>query len=237
MASVQGGVGVQRCVLSLSLSLSPSLLLLLLLQVEATLVQFMHGGPDFASCSNFNFGEWVDFSESDPRPKYNKVRSFCKTPFANLIAQWAITPALQAFASPLQCSLCDKSFRSKQSLSVHKFKCHNVKSYVRKYVARTFCTVCLREFWSRERCVNHLRYRSKVCLSNMLFRGPLLTDAEADVMDDECKAANVRLQHGGKRRHHVDHPSIRLEGPLEPILLVDCQESSHHPLGVGHNYI
>ena len=71
----------------------------------------------------------------------------------------------------------------------------------------------------------------------MLFRGPLLIDAEADLLDDECKADNIRLQHGGKRRHHADLPSIRLEGPLEPILLVDGQESSQHPLGVGHNYI
>mgnify|MGYP006893448882 CR=1 FL=1 len=89
----------------------------------------------------------------------------------------------------------------------------------------------------RERCLNHVRYRSNICLSNVKLRGPLLSDAEANALDDDCRDENVILHRAGKRRHHVVSPSIRLQGPLLPIFLLEGHESNHHPLGRGHNYI
>ena len=76
-----------------------------------------------------------------------------------------------------------------------------------------------------------------MCRANLLMRGPLLTVAEADSLDDECKDLNRSLHAKGQRRHHVDSPSFYLSGPLLPILLADGQYSAHHPLGRGHRYV
>ena len=63
-----------------------------------------------------------------------------------------------------------------------------------------------------------------------------MSEEEANAIDEECKVENVRLQRLGFRRHHAPLPSMRLQGPLRPIIM-GGRESSHHPLGVGHNYI
>ena len=37
------------------------------------------------------------------------------------------------------------------------------------------------------------------------------------------------------RRHLVEAPVVQLVGPLQPILLLG-NDSSHHPLGLGHRH-
>ena len=114
---------------------------------------------------------------------------------------------------------------------------HNVKSCMRRYIIGTHCLVCLRECHSRELLLNHVRYRSNVCKNNSLLRGPVLTQCEADALDEECKGLNRTLYASGKRRHHVDASSYYLQGPLLPILVEAARYSRHHPLGIGHRYI
>ena len=104
------------------------------------------------------------------------------------------------------------------------------------YVPCTHCCVCLREFHNRENCLNHLRYRSKVCLTNSFLRGPLLSISEANALDDACKARNRDLYARGKKRNTTEFPSFYLDGPLLPIVLDAGKFSPHHPLGKGHNY-
>ena len=77
--------------------------------------------------------------------------------------------------------------------------------------------------------------KSKVRNYNLILRGPYLSQSEADSLDLECTARNRELQAAGRRRHAIDMAAVRLSGPLEPILLMDSQVSSHHPLGIGHN--
>ena len=116
------------------------------------------------------------------------------------------------------------------------FSKHGIKSDMRRYVPFTYCLVCLREFEQRELCLNHVRYRSKVCRNNLLIRGPVLSREEAQALDDECKPRNRKLHAAGRRRHHVEMPSFYRSGPLLPILLAPGQFSAHHPLGKGHRY-
>ena len=71
---------------------------------------------------------------------------------------------------------------------------------------------------------------------NALMRGPLLSQFEADALDMACLRENRKLHAAGMRRHTAVKPSFRLDGPLEPILLMDSQASDHHPLGVGQRY-
>ena len=65
---------------------------------------------------------------------------------------------------------------------------------------------------------------------------PLLSQEQADSLDQECTARNRQLHAEGRRRHATDLSAIRLQGPLLPILLSESMVSRHHPLGVGHNH-
>ena len=84
--------------------------------------------------------------------------------------------------------------KSYQAHCLHSFSKHGFKSLLRKYVLLTHCLVCLREFHTRENCLNHIRYRSKICRSNLLMRGPwvLISHVCADcphfsTLVSECK--------------------------------------------------
>ena len=68
----------------------------------------------------------------------------------------------------------------------------------------------------------------------MLMRGPVLTQEESDALDSIDCPSNVLLHRAGKRRHFAEFPCVRLHGPILPILTI--RQSSHHPLGFGHNY-
>ena len=159
-----------------------------------------------------------------------------RKPCANICTQWTTTPALQAFAQPIGCGICDHLAKSHQAHTVHMFSKHSVKSDMRRYFPHTYCPVCLRDFGQRELCLNHVRYRSMVCRNNLLIRGPCLSKEEADALDNECKPRNRHLHVTGCRRHHVETPSFCLPGALLPILLAPDKFSAHHPLGRGHRY-
>ena len=133
------------------------------------------------------------------------------------------------------CTVCEKSFPTLQKMTLHAFKTHGVKNIYRQYVGSNWhCLVCMKMFWSRERVVNHIRYRSKVCRTQMLTNPPPYTPEQADDFDLEEAKSNRELSHRGSRRHKAVKPCVQLIGPIMPIASV-CP-SKHHPLGRGHNY-
>ena len=68
-----------------------------------------------------------------------------------------------------------------------------------------------------------------------MMRNRIWTDKEIAETDLEEAAGHKKSQATGKRRHHAEAPVVQLAGPLMPILLLG-NESSHHPLGLGHRY-
>ena len=137
-------------------------------------------------------------------------------------------------ADPVTCDICGHISKSSQSHSVHMCSKHGVKSRFRRYVDGHVCRICLRNFWTRERCLNHVRYRSVICKSNTLMRGPVISNEEADSLDQMDCSEHSRLYALGKRRCNADLPCIQNQGPLLPIITI--HSSSHHRLGFGHNY-
>ena len=131
---------------------------------------------------------------------------------------------------------CGLLFPSAQQLALHMFKAHGVKSILRRYVCTTHCTVCMKEFHTRERHLNHLRYRSQICKLSLLLHPPLICEEEAVEADSVQCDVNCTLQKQGKRRHHAASPCVQLCGPLQYIPVDPSTASNHHPLGRGHNY-
>ena len=84
--------------------------------------------------------------------------------------------------------------------------------------------------------IMHVRYRSMVCLENLLIRPPKLSLEEANALDIE-ERANVRaLRSKGLRWHAATEECIRLSGPRLPIVINPNRASNHHALGVGHQH-
>ena len=188
---------------------------------------------DFAFCQGFNLNQWVGVVAKDPRRVLSSIRRFCKSPFANITTQWADSPVLKTFAAPLHCYECGATSMSFQAHSVHLARKHGIKSKFRRYVDGHVCRVCLVSFGSRERCLNHVRYRSHICRLNHILRGPVIDRDQADSLDLEEASENSQLYSEGLRRHAAKVPCIQTFGPLLPIVVAN--PSSHHPLGWGHN--
>ena len=70
-----------------------------------------------------------------------------------------------------------------------------------------------------------------------MLRGPIVDEPEALKLDVPCAADAVAYQNKGRRRAFASCPVIRLAGPLQPVFTAPgSQVSSHHALGLGHNY-
>ena len=166
-----------------------------------------------------------------------RMKEYCQKPFANLAGEVPDRKCVVNINSSLSCHICNRLFPTRQQLNLHLFKTHSVKNPLHVYVSGTHCTVCLKEFHSRERVLNHIRYRSAVCRANLLLRGPVISQAEVDVIEqlerDRCRT----LSCAGRRRHHVSRPALQLQGPLLPIVPLNVAQGSHHPLGIGHAYL
>ena len=120
-------------------------------------------------------------------------------------------------------------------MSLHLYKAHRIKNVVRRYIgSEVHCIVCLKQFWTRERLVNHVRFRSCVCRDWHMKHPPKYTCDEAHAFDRACAEQNRALQAINARRHVVMTPCVQLEGPLLPSVIE--HHSRHHPQARGHNY-
>ena len=192
--------------------------------------------PKFESCSGLSFSEWWGYIKSNGKSMSKDIRRYSKERIANVMIHGMPHKSLRSLGELHCCNLCDKSYGTFQSLSLHLFKAHGVKNIWRRYIDTTICTVCLKEFWCRERVLNHIRRGSRVCQNQLHMRGPILTEAQALAIDQSQAAMNVHLYRQGQRRHKAMSPVIQMQGPLLPIMLPEGQESHRHALGRGHNY-
>ena len=94
----------------------------------------------------------------------------------------------------------------------------------------------MKMFHTRERLLEHLKYKGKICRKYTFLLGYCMTEEEADTIDVSLRPANVELARMGKRRHHVDKWCKRLQGPIIPIILDPQYMSNHHPFGRGYNH-
>ena len=170
-------------------------------------------------CENYDMTAWTQTVLDDPNGFSSDCRRICRSAYANVHAQWATTKAIREFGMSHWCDLCSVAFGSRQQLALHSYKKHGVKNDVRRLVDTTHCPVCMLQFWTRERVINHLRYRSTLCRDHLsLF--PKFSVEYAEELDKAEKSNHASLAAGGKRRHSSTRPCCRLPGPLVPIIVV-----------------
>ena len=198
-------------------------------------LEWLCGFPMFDACRGKTMSEWIAMVAANAKAFKKKVMKVCKMPFANVMGNWATCKSLSDLGGTFSCISCNKSFKSKQSLSLHKFKAHGIKSIERRYVEGSRCPVCLLEMWTRERLLNHVK-RCKTCNENLLMRPPVLTSEQADALDMLDRESFAALRAQGLRRHAAKKPCVQASGPFQLPIIVDPDcFSQHHPLGRGHN--
>ena len=189
--------------------------------------------PEFNECACWSVSQWVEHVAENPKGFRKSVLRLCSSRFASIVTSWAACESVSSIGNTLYCSICDKSFSNKQSTTLHEFKIHNIKAIERRYIDGTRCPVCLLEFWSSDRLLNHVK-KCVVCHENLLMGPPLLTRAQADELDLAEVEAVARLKAKGLRRHAAEMSCVRAHGPLRLIVIDPCHASKHHPLGRGY---
>eukprot|EP00973_Karenia_brevis_P007574 1026252-Karenia_brevis.AAC.1 len=121
----------------------------------------------------------------------------------------------------LCCDLCNKDFKSKQACNMHKSRVHGWIHPAQFYIQGSQCPVCLLEFTTRGRLLQHVMYKGFRCncLANLYLRGPVLTHEEVKLaMQDVAKTSRANTK-AGYRRTRVCAPATRAEGPLLQVLM------------------
>jgi len=191
----------------------------------------------FQRCHDLSMEAWIHVVRTEGKAFKREVIAICRSDFANVVTMWARSDAQSKGGGSFFCGQCTKALNTYQALCLHKFKAHGIKCIERLYVEGTRCTICLTEFWTRERVLNHIKYRSQVCRENLLMLPPVITHERADELDAEEMAYISELCRKGKRRHFAAEPCLRAHGPFRPNIVCDPDvASSHHPFGRGRNY-
>jgi len=158
---------------------------------------------------NYTFPQWLGLVEIDPKQFIKNVRKHAISNYANTFYTTLQSSPKNTGPCTHLCHYCDIYFASVQQHSLHMFKSHGIKNPIRLHFSGIHCPICLKMFHTRERVLNHLRYRSSICRLNLLRRDPVLTATEANELDASEAGANRKLQSSGKRRHTKCQPSTK----------------------------
>ena len=66
------------------------------------------------------------------------------------------------------CPECLAVFTTSTGVAVHRAKKHGIHSPLRAYVQSATCPGCLRDMWTSQRVIQHLRYRPNRCLDRVI---------------------------------------------------------------------
>eukprot|EP00973_Karenia_brevis_P018851 2584783-Karenia_brevis.AAC.1 len=88
-------------------------------------------------------------------------------------------------------------------------------------VDTTYCPVCLIEFHTRARVLEHIMYKGKKCrcYQHLTLRGPVIDDDKVALLKKDVAASSHKCRAQGHRRSHAAKPAVRLCGPLLPLIL------------------
>ena len=120
-------------------------------------LRWLSHGSFWGELVNTSFDGFYTAVASDPSAFARRVKVYCRSLFANLASEVPTKASLKHLGCNVDCHICNRPFASMQQLNLHMFKAHQVRNPMRIYVATTYCIVCLKEFHTRERALNHVK--------------------------------------------------------------------------------
>ena len=204
---------------------------------------------------DFTINQWINEVRSDPKQFISTVRKYSSTPYANLHAFRASdVPDVVTVAAPVviipchRCHLCDHlPFATHQQVMLHLFVEHQVKNLVHSRVTTTFCEICLLQFHTRTRLIEHIKGhkgRGTICLNNYFDIPPVYDAIQLAEIDAVEATKNRALSAAAHRMHYAQFPVYSLPGPFRVVKYITrpCRHMGtglpcrHHPLGIGYQY-
>ena len=166
-----------------------------------------------------------------------KLKTACQHPLICDRAAWATTRHLQEMGVDWTCNDCGKILRSRQALAVHRAIAHKARHQAHWLVRDTYCPVCLTQFWTRHKVLEHLQEKAPRCFAYLQLTAERISDEEAFRLDAEAAAHARATRTQGSRRASAIRPAVRLAGPLPNVPMEDLPGGRHHPLGVGRRWL
>ena len=180
---------------------------------------------------------WCDAIRSDPAAFKRNLKKACQDPSIASREAWAKTKLLQSITQTWQCGDCDKVLKSKQALAAHRVRKHGARHIAHWLVAGTICPVCMTEFWTRHKLLEHLQDKAPKCLAYLRLSADRLTDEQVAVLDGYAAEQAKSNRIATSRRAAAVRPATRLLGPLPAVPCEEEPGGCHHPLGVGRRWL
>ena len=161
-----------------------------------------------------NRGEWIGYLSAGMPEWKGALRLYYQTLVRDArLNAGEQTPATATCADHHPCLACGKAFESSYALHGHMAKVHGKRNEARLYVNGTSCTCCLREFWTRERCIYHVKKTR--CITMMRLHIEPISAAAAAALDKEAAPQQRRNTKAGRNPRFAELPAIRAQGPLQ----------------------
>ena len=132
------------------------------------------------------------------------------------------------------CLLCGEPCRDKQALSIHMFRGHCARRYIRSFVHASEshdCLVCGLRLASRQRLIDHLAEKGAICAHNYVLRYEPMSVEQTNALDVGSRSDFPRRQ-----RLEGAH-GVRYHGPYLPVFdLSGMQIRTRHPLGPNRRW-
>ena len=114
------------------------------------------------------------------------------------------------------CGLCQYFTYSWQQLQLHMFSKHGWLHPADMLTHETPCSICLTQFHTRSRLLEHLKYKGKKyrCFLTLCSAGPSISEQCARDLNKMEAVPNKALSHKGLRRSYAAKPAHRTPGPL-----------------------
>ena len=111
---------------------------------------------------------------------------------------------------------CHSIFASWQQLQLHMFSKHGYLHPAHMLTQDTHCSICLTQFHTRTRLLEHLQYKGKrfKCFLTLCSAGPSISYERARELNKIEAISNTALAHKGLRRSYAAKLAHRTPGPL-----------------------
>ena len=173
-----------------------------------------------------SIAKWFQFFRDFPKQAKQAVMKAIR------ITNWVTQEEREAErVSTTYCVLCGVEALDRQALSVHCFRAHGVRRFIRSYVEGLDCLVCGLRFASRQRLVDHLSEKSPVCSHNYILRYSPLPPEQVQHMDVDARSEPSR-----RLRLEGAH-GVRIHGPFLQVINLEGESiRSRHPLGPNRRW-
>ena len=130
------------------------------------------------------------------------------------------------------CEVCDTSCCSRQACAVHMYRKHGQRSECACRLVTTFCPICMIQFWTRARALEHLG-KSSCCSATLLLFFEPASSQDLDEINHLERLRARKAKASGRKAHWAEKPCVRLVGPL-PVALTDrAIAGTAGTLGIG----